>query len=232
MTDRAAPVESRTTSALAYDMLRERVLKFELLPDQKLNEVELAEQMSISRTPLREALNRLTAEGILRRAGRSFQVPGLSPGDVRALFEARTEVEAATVRLACERASPEDLAAVSAYLDGSVRESPAASVDRLVELDCGFHEGIAGLAKSPELLRILRNLNDRIHLIRWVAMEGRRSGTQNQHRAILAAVAARDATGAEALMRRHILHRNDEILAAIRQAYAHVHTLHFEEDES
>lgn len=229
--ERKREVENRTISALAYDTLRERVLKFQLLPDQKLNEVELAEQMSISRTPLREALNRLTAEGILGRAGRSFQVPGLSPSEVRALFEARTEIETATVRLACERASTEDLGELSAFLDGSVRESPDASVDRLVELDCGFHEGIARLSQSPELLRILRNLNDRIHLIRWVAMEGRRGSTQSQHRAILSAVAGHNAASAEALMRSHILHRNDEILAAIRQAYAHVHTMHFSEDD-
>jgi len=223
-------METQTTSALAYEALRKRVLTFDLVPDQKLNEVELADQMSISRTPLREALNRLTAEGILRRAGRSFQVPGLNPADVRALFEARIEVEASIVRLACQRASDDELEAMAVFLDGSVRESPDASIDRLVELDCRFHEGIALLAKNTELLRILKNINDRIHLIRWIAMEGKRDNTQSEHRSILDRLRARDAASAERLMREHILHRNDEILTAIRQAYAHVHTKHFAEE--
>lgn len=220
---------TETTAERAYEAVKTLVLTFKLLPDQKLNEVELAMRLAISRTPLREALYRLTAEGILKRVGRSFCVPGLNPVDVRNLFEARVEVEAAIVRLATSRATDEELADLEQFLKGSISESPEASIDRLVELDCGFHERLAVTARNSELYRILKNLNDRIHLIRWIAMEGRRDNTQSEHQAILKYLEARDAARAEASMRKHILHRNEEILTAIRQAYAHVHTKDFGE---
>lgn len=211
----------------AYESIRRKILNFELLPGQRINEVALAEQLSISRTPLREALNRLVAEGLFVARDRGFSVPDLNPQHIQQLFEARTEVESSLVRLASARAPLADVEALGRFVDESAAESPDVSVDRLVELDCHFHESIGRLSGNDELLRILRNLNDRIHLIRWIKMEGKRSVTQEEHRKILECLGRRDAAGAERLMRQHILHRNDEIIAAIRNAYAHVHTAQF-----
>ncbi|MBR9840579.1 MAG: GntR family transcriptional regulator [Rhodobacteraceae bacterium] len=209
----------------AHAELRELLLRFALLPKQKLNEVALAERLNTSRTPLREALNRLVAEGLLEKGTRGFSVPDLRVDVVTDLFEARLELECAIVRLACERATEAGLEALAGFLDESIAETPDASVDRLIELDIGFHDTLARLAGNAVMRGMLANLNDRIHLVRWIAMDGRRAGTQSQHRDILARVRARDAAGAMALMREHILHRNDEIVAAIRAAYGHVHML-------
>jgi DNA-binding GntR family transcriptional regulator len=211
----------------AYESIRRRILLFKILPGQHINEVVLAEELKISRTPLREALNRLVAEGLFVARERGFSVPDLNPSTIQQLFEARIEVESSLVRFACERASSADIDALAEFVDESAAESPDVSVDKLVELDCRFHETIGKLSGNNELLRILKNLNDRIHLIRWIKMEGKRVVTQGEHRQILECLRNRDAAGAERLMRMHILHRNDEILAAIRSAYAHVHTAHF-----
>jgi DNA-binding GntR family transcriptional regulator len=217
-----APLSS---SQRAYAMLREQLLRSKFMPNQKINEVVLANDMEISRTPLREALNRLVAEGLLVDRGRGFSVPGLEPDMVYDLFEARLEIECATVRLACERASDEDLQALSEFLEESMAESPDASVDRLIELDIRFHDTIAELSRNSVLRQTLSNLNDRIFLIRWIAMEGRRERTQLQHRLILDCLCARDAQAAMAAMREHILFRNEDILSAIKAAYGHVYTL-------
>ncbi|MBJ3776030.1 GntR family transcriptional regulator [Acuticoccus mangrovi] len=221
----SADVRSVSSSQRAYDELRELLMRFALLPNQKINEVMLAAQLHTSRTPLREALNRLVAEGLLNNQGRGFSVPDLKPEVVRDLFEARLEIECSTARLACERASDEDLKALSDFLTESASESPNVSVDRLIELDIRFHDTIARLSQNQVLRSLLSNLNDRIHLIRWIAMEGRRDNTQAQHRKILERIEARDKEGAAAAMRRHIIHRNDDILAAIKAAYGHVYTL-------
>ena len=127
--------------------------------------------------------------------------------------------------MACERATDADLARMSDFLELSMAESPDASVDRLIELDLHFHDTIAKLAGNKVLRQTLCNLNDRIHLIRWIAMEGRRQGTQAEHRRILDHMQARDDRAAMAGMREHILHRNEDILAAIKAAYGHVYTL-------
>ena len=194
------------------------------LPGQKINEVALAKELEISRTPLREALNRLVAEGLLMDRERGFSVPGLEPEVIFDLFEARVEIECATVRLACERAEESELEALSNFLDESMAEPPDASVDRLIELDIRFHDTIAELARNKVLRQLLTNINGRIHLIRWIAMEGQRDRTQNQHREILDHIRAGDTEAAIAVMRDHILHRNEDILAAIKAAYGHVYT--------
>lgn len=214
-----------SSSQRAYTQLRERILRSRFLPNQKINEVALASELNISRTPLREALHRLVAEGMLVDRGRGLSVPGLEPKVVFDLFEARLEIECATVRLACERAGDAELEALSEFLRESMAESPDASVDRLIELDLRFHDTIAALARNEVLRQTLSNLNDRIHLVRWIAMEGRRERTQSEHREILDHMCARDTNAAIAGMREHILHRNDDILVAIKAAYGHVYTL-------
>ncbi|EPX85639.1 GntR family transcriptional regulator [Salipiger mucosus] len=219
--------DGRTASSAqrAYRMLRDRLLRFGFTPNQKINEVVLAGELSISRTPLREALNRLVAEGLLEDRGRGFSVPDLETAKIRDLFEARTEIECSLVRLACDRATEDGLDALDAFLRESMAESPDASVDRLIELDIGFHDGLARLAGNEVLRRTMANLNDRIHLVRWIAMDGRRETTQRQHLEILEAVRRRDREAATEAMREHILHRNEDIVAAIKAAYGHVHTL-------
>ncbi|WP_209424498.1 GntR family transcriptional regulator [Pararhodobacter sp. SW119] len=214
-----------SSSQRAYAQLRERILRSRFLPNQKINEVALASELNISRTPLREALHRLVAEGLLVDRGRGLSVPGLEPKVVFDLFEARLEIECATVRLACERAEDAELEALSEFLSESMAESPDASVDRLIELDLRFHDTIAALARNEVLRQTLSNLNDRIHLVRWIAMEGRRERTQSEHRDILDHMCARDKNAAIEVMREHILHRNDDILVAIKAAYGHVYTL-------
>lgn len=213
-----------SSSHRAHAQLREQLLRSRFLPGQKINEVSLASELEISRTPLREALNRLVAEGLLVDRERGFSVPGLEPQAVFDLFEARAEVECATVRLACERAEDAELEALSDFLKESMAESPDASVDRLIELDIHFHNTIAELARNKVLRQMLSNLNDRIHLIRWIAMEDRRERTQSQHREILDHIRARDTDAAITAMRGHILHRKEDILKVIKAAYGHVYT--------
>ncbi|WP_121066770.1 GntR family transcriptional regulator [Chachezhania antarctica] len=221
----AAAARNVSSSHRAHAQLREQLLRSKFLPGQKINEVALAGQLEISRTPLREALNRLVAEGLLLDRERGFSVPGLEPEVVFDLFEARVEIECATVRLACERADAAGLEALSAFLDESMAESPDASVDRLIELDIRFHDTIAELSGNKVLRQMLSNLNDRIHLVRWIAMEGQRDRTQSQHRKILDHICAADTDAAIAAMRAHILHRKEDILVAIKAAYGHVYTL-------
>ncbi|MET4130631.1 GntR family transcriptional regulator [Roseovarius sp. MBR-6] len=219
-----ASVHRMSSSHRAHAQLREQLLRSKFLPGQKINEVLLASELAISRTPLREALNRLVAEELLVDRERGFSVPGLEADVVIDLFEARVEIECATVRLACERAEKAELEALSDFLTESMAESPDASVDRLMELDIRFHDTIAEMGRNKVLRQMLSNLNDRIHLIRWIAMEGRRNYTQNEHREILDYMRAGDTEAAIGVMREHILHRNEDILVAIKAAYGYVYT--------
>jgi len=100
-------------------------VSFDLKPDERINESELAERLGASRTPLREALNRLVAEGLLvYRSRKGFFCRPLQPKLIFDLYEARLAVEKEAVRLACERATADDVAALRTSLE-SVRPGKA-----------------------------------------------------------------------------------------------------------
>jgi DNA-binding GntR family transcriptional regulator len=211
-------------SQRAYVVLRSMAMTYRFPPDQRLNEVELARDLKVSRTPLREAMHRLVSEGLLTSvSGRGFRARSLNVKEVFDLYEARLALETQIAQLACERATPDMLDALDAYLAESVQEQESAAVERLVQLDEGFHERVAELTGNAELLRMLRNINARIHFFRWVDMQGRRDSTQGEHRALAAAIRARDTNAANEVVRHHITRRLDQIIDVIREGYARLY---------
>jgi DNA-binding GntR family transcriptional regulator len=211
-------------SQRAYVALRAMAMSYRFQPGQRLNEGELARELEISRTPLREAMHRLVSEGLLALVpGRGFFARPLEVKEVFDLYEARLGLEIAIVELACERATDEWLAAMDLYLDDSVQVQESAPVEHLLQLDEGFHERLAEVTGNAELLRMLRNINARIHFFRWVDMQGRRDLTQAEHRALVAAIRARDAATASDLARVHITRRLDQIVEVMREGYARLY---------
>lgn len=208
-------------SQRAYATLRSMAMTYGFQPGQRLNEGELARELDVSRTPLREAMHRLTSEGLLVLVrGRGFYARPLDVKEVFDLYEARRALEMATSRLACERADDSWLAAIDAYLEASVKAQESAPVGQLLQFDEGFHERIAEITGNAELLRMLRNINARIHFFRWVDMQGRRDKTQSEHRALVDAIRERDAERAANVMRIHITRRQDQIVEVVREGYA------------
>src|SRR3546814_7121160 len=158
---------------------------YRVRPGQRRNEGELAREREISRTPLREAMHRLVSECLLALfSGRGFFARPLELKEFFDLYEARLGLEIAIVQLACEWATDEWLAAMDVYLDDSVQAQESAPIEHLLQLDEGFHERVAEITGNAELLRMLRNINARIHFFRWVDMQGRRDHTQGEHREI------------------------------------------------
>ena len=198
---------------------------FEFKPDERINEGSLATALGTSRTPLREALNRLVAEGFLTfRTGRGFFCRTLDPDGVFDLYEARRAIEAEGARLAAERASDADLVALLAHLDATEQDyTGGTEAKRLVDLDEDFHLRVIRLSGNAEMERILRNLNARSRYIRWIDMEDRHLVTPADHRAIAEALKRRDGTEAASEMARHIERRRDEATDAVRRAFSRLY---------
>ena len=208
-------------SERAYRALREMAANYSFRPGERLNEVKLAQALSLSRTPLREALHRLASEGlIVPTGGHGFQARTLDARQVHDLYEARLVLETAIVSLACGRVTPDWRAATLAYLDRSAEAHETAPTEELVRLDEGFHESLAEASGNEELLRMLRNINARIRFFRWVDMRGRRDGTQAEHRALAEAVCAGDAARAGDIACAHISRRLDQIMSVVGEGYA------------
>ena len=206
-----------------YEAVREMAVAFRLKPGERVNEVDLARRLGASRTPLREALNRLAAEGFLTfQRGRGFSCRAFTPREVFELYQLRQVMETAAVRLACVQATDAELDAIETFLDDTGPASDGRPVEVLVSLDERFHTSVAALARNTELARVLDNINARIRFVRWIDMK-KRTKTQAEHREILAALRARDADRAAALMGRHIEKRQDQITLAIREGYARIY---------
>lgn len=208
-----------------YEAVKRMAVAYDLKPDERLNEGRLATRLGVSRTPLREALNRLTTEGFLRFVpGQGFFCRALDPREVFELYELRKAIEAAAIPLVVERASDAEIGALAAFLAATSPERVGRTTADLVDLDETFHHRLMALAKNAEMLKVLENVDARIRFVRWTAMNvDARAETQSQHRAVVEAIARRDAAGAIAILEHHIDGRLDRITAAIREGLAQIY---------
>jgi DNA-binding GntR family transcriptional regulator len=216
-----------------YQQLRQMAADFAFKPDERINESELALRLGASRTPMREALNRLAAEGFLTlQAGRGFFCRSLNPKQILDLYEARVAIECEALRLSCTRASTEDIAGVVDHLRAvEPRYVSSTDTDELLAIDEGFHIRLAKLSGNSELVSILRNLNDRIRYIRMIDLKRLRGGSEPEHevlrlsahRSILTALEQRDVPAADKALRSHIERRREEAIEAVRLAYSQLY---------
>ncbi|WP_321897036.1 GntR family transcriptional regulator [Burkholderia cepacia] len=208
----------------AFAQLRDMAIRYELRPGERLSEIELAEKLNVSRTPVREALNRLAQEGFLVPSGRGFSRRKLEVKEIQDLYEARIGVEVECVRLAAQRVTEAQLDEIERFLDESMRIPSGAPVTQLVEFDEAFHRLIASASGNTELVRLLGNLNERIRFIRWIYMEQvGRDNTQAEHRLVLIALRNRDAAACEEAIRSHVAKRSDQIVQAITAGLAKIY---------
>ncbi|MEO0820876.1 MAG: GntR family transcriptional regulator [Pseudomonadota bacterium] len=207
-----------------YERLKAIVVGFEIRPGDRLNEGDLARRLAVSRTPLREALNRLAAERLVEiRPGAGFFCRALDADGVFDTYELRLALETAAVRLACARGAPEAIAALRAELEATGLETRGLTVGEAVARDEAFHLGVARLARAPEIATELGRVNERIRFIRWVDMAARVATTKGEHRAIMAAIEARDEAAAVAVMTAHIARRMDQVVEAVREGYSNIY---------
>ncbi len=208
-----------------YDEVRRMATNFEFKPDQRVNESSLSKSLGASRTPLREALNRLVAEGFLNfENGRGFFCRSLSPEKIQALYEARVAIESEALRLAVQRASDAEIEALSEHVKrGDDNYMATDSIAEMVDVDEEFHLGLVRLSRNEELERQISNINARIRYVRFIDMEIRRARTRADHVAILDALAQRNEDEAVLALRNHIGRRIEETTAAVRQAFSQLY---------
>jgi len=210
---RLQPLRLRSTPELIADRIRAGILDGTFAPQSQLAEVELARELQVSRGPVREAMQRLIQEGLLRsERNRGVFVVELDDDDARDVYVARAAVEkAAAVRVA-RRADPEDLASLDAVMD-RLAEAVENSWADVVEIDLEFHTTIVERCRSERLQRMFRTLvaETRLCLVRLEEFYPEKSNVVTEHQDILEAIRAGD----EALVRQLIDHHMDESAARL-----------------
>jgi DNA-binding GntR family transcriptional regulator len=194
-------------SDLAYQELRDAILSGQLEPAARLNQDELARRLGVSRAPVRDALNRLEAEGLVKTLSRTggVVVAEASEQEMVSIYELRAILDTASTRFACERMSDEDLARLGAIVMETERATEANDLPAIVQAHAQFHYLIYAACGNPELTRVAQNLWDRSYRYRVLALSSAENARRGlaQHRAILAALEARDPQAAVAAAEEH-----------------------------
>jgi DNA-binding GntR family transcriptional regulator len=190
----------------AYFGILEAIRHGRLLPGTRLRETDLAAWLSISRTPVREAIHRLKGEGLLSAAaGKSLVVTQVDRGLVDDLYVLREVLEGTAAGLAAARATSADLQILEELIEaeGSIQVT---DVERLVDANRRFHDFTSGVAKNRFLQRALSVLSDSLALLGASTLDNpaRAAVARHQHREIVYAIKDRDTERAERLMRAHI----------------------------
>jgi len=197
--------------------LREEIFAGALAPGSFLDEAALCERLAISRTPLREALKVLTAEGLLRHEPRrGCFVAEVTERDLDEIFPVIALLEGRCAWEAARNASDADIAALEALHDKLAKHARAKRINDYYATNFTIHEAIITLADNRWLASVIGDLRKILKLARLQQLNapGRLAQSLSEHLAVFAALKARDSDGAEAAMRTH-LHRQREALRAV-----------------
>ena len=185
------------------DLIRDRIVRGELTPGDRLVERVLADELGVSRVPVREALNLLKGEGFVQDIPRhGVIVTVLSKEDLDELFEVREALEAQGARLASQRATESEIAELVDIAQRAVQAHAEGDDTTMAELNEAFHDAIPRLAHNRILASILEPLEVRLH---WLLRQNRTpDALMQEHVELVHAISERDAERAAAIARRHV----------------------------
>ncbi len=192
---------------VVFENLREAIVEGKLKPGQRLMEVQLAEQLGVSRTPVREAIRKLELEGLVVMLPRKgAYVADMSLKDIIDVLEIRASLEGLAASLAAERISDEDIKKLESIVDefkDSVNES---DVEYLLKKDVEFHECIFEAANNKKLHQVINSLWEQVYRFRFTYVSDYDSTVKiiEEHKMILDAIKTGDSKLAKKYAMEHI----------------------------
>lgn len=202
------------------DTLREEIFAGTLAPGSFIDEIALCERLQISRTPLREALKVLTAEGLVRHEPRrGCFVNEVTEQDLDEIFPVIALLEGRCAFEAARNASDADLAVLTSLHEQLQAHADAKRIVDYYETNHAIHEAIITLANNRWLAQVIGDLRKILKLARLQGLHapGRLAQSLTEHLAVFAALKARDSEGAEAAMRTHLTRQREALRELARQ---------------
>lgn len=205
---------------IVFEALREAIIEGRLPPGERLMEIQLAEQLGVSRTPVREAIRKLELEGFVVMIPRKgAYVADISIKDISEVFEIRRALEGLAAQLAAQRIKDEQLENLERLLVRIAETIENMDLDRCIELDTRFHEVLYAASGNERLQYMVNHLREQIQRCRAqsLAHPGRMRQALEEHRAIVEAIASRDAELAHSLAEEHIENAENSLMEHIRE---------------
>lgn len=205
---------------LVSEKLRDAIRRGELKPGQRLMEIQLAEALGVSRTPVREAMRELEMEGfVVMLPRRGAYVADMSLKDISQVFEIRTVMEELAAGLAAQRITEEELSELEQLLVVMRRYIREANQEEFLKTDVRFHDVLYGASRNKWLREIINNLHD--HLMRFRSIStlypGRVEQVWEEHRKLVEAIAAHNTEEARRLAAVHMGNAEKTLLKEIEE---------------
>ncbi len=212
---------------IVFDAIKEAILTGRLKPGERLMEVQLAEEMGVSRTPVREAIRKLELEGLVVMVPRKgAYVSGLTLKDAAEVFEIRSSLEGLAAALAAERITDDEIKTLDEILNDIAKAREEGDAETIVKKDMEFHQNLFKASRNKRLAQIIYNLKEQIDRFRIQSLSNpdRVKKLLSEHKAILDAIKKGDAESAERLAKAHIYESEYNVMNMLRKE------MHFEEE--
>ncbi len=212
--------ELATLQQQAYDFVRRQIINLGFKPGEYITDTQITEKLNISRTPVREAFQRLEKEGLLiNEARKGWRVYMLDLEDIREIFELKIVIEGMLVRKAAEctdNALRKDLVDALQEMKESIDSNDA---EAWLTADVRLHSVLFLMANNERAEQIVKNLNDQWHRLRlgYVALHGRTATSFIEHEAFVQSVLSGDADSAETQMREHMARVRDDLIHLVEK---------------
>jgi DNA-binding GntR family transcriptional regulator len=201
--------------------LRQMLVEGRIAPGAKLNERELSELLRVSRTPLREAIKMLAAEGLVELLpNRGAIAVSLTEADVLNTFEVMAGLEAQSGELAAERVTPAELAEIQAMHFEMMAAYTRRDLSTYYSLNARIHNAINDAAKNPVLSTVYTQVNARLQALRFRSnQDGEKwKRAMKEHEQMIEALAAHDGAAMRQVLLAHLRNKRDVVLELLREA--------------
>lgn len=215
-------VAPKPISEQIYEVLKERILLGKITPGERIIENSIAEDLRTSRTPVREAFQRLAQDGLVERVPQGgVRVTVITPRMVKEVFGIRAVLEVYAIELACDNIEAEtiiklkELAQQARKLLSSPEATDPEGLIRLWKINTSFHETIYRAAGSEHLLKLVDQLNSLVRRFRFLSMRKTRTRAWDQHEHIITYLESKDKARLGELMKAHVQEAASDTLKAL-----------------
>ncbi len=203
---------------IVFETLREAIINQTLKPGERLMEIQLAEEMGVSRTPVREAIRKLELEGLVVMVPRKgAYVAGISMKDIHEVYELRSALEALAASLAAVRITDEELEEMERQMVREAKETEENNLQGIVSIDTTFHDLLYQAAHNQRLVQFINILQEQLQRFRAATLSrpGRSKYALEEHKKIVEALANKDAKLAAKLATEHIENAENAMIFAM-----------------
>ncbi|NWF57356.1 MAG: GntR family transcriptional regulator [Syntrophaceae bacterium] len=208
-----------------YERLKEKILLGEIDPGERLMQNQVAESLSASRTPVREAFRRLEKDGLVERVPQGgVRVTRIDPDTIQDVFGIRKVLEAYAVELACDRITGEEISTLKRLMSQAreTLKSPEldleAKLKKLFELNSQFHDTIYRASGNAFLLGIINNLRNIVRRMRYLGLRADSTWDQvwDEHSRLIECLERKDRESAAGLIQEHLVNAASYVEAELK----------------